>query len=337
MTRQTPAAVPVAILIPCYNEAAAIASVIAECREHLPFARIHVFDNQSTDGTAGIARGLGAEVASVSLRGKGHVVRRMFADVEAEVYVLVDGDATYDLSEVPRMIARLLHERLDMVVGTRVPDGDRSEVYRAGHQWGNRMLTATVRALFGGGFLDMLSGLRVFSRRYVKSFPARARGFETETELTVHALELRMAHAEVPVRYRARPDGSRSKLSTYRDGARILLTIAKMVLKERPLASFTLAAALLSLLSVGLAVPIVLEYMHTGLVPRLPTAVLATGIMLTALLSQVCGAVLHVVTLGRQEAKQLAYLAIPAPDAGERPPAATQTQQASHRVVPSSP
>ena len=231
------------------------------------------------------------------------------------------------------MIARLLHERLDMVVGTRVPDGDGSAAYRSGHQWGNRMLTATVRALFGGAFQDMLSGLRVFSRRYVKSFPARARGFETETELTVHALELRMAHAEVPVRYRARPDGSQSKLSTYRDGARILVTIAKLVLKERPLASFTVAAGLLSLLSVGLAVPIVLEYMQTGLVPRLPTAVLATGVMLTALLSQVCGAVLHVVTLGRQEAKQLAYLAIPAPDAGERPPAAAETQQGGQRVV----
>lgn len=317
MTRRAPPAVPVAVVIPCYNEAAAIGSVIAECREHLPWARIHVFDNGSSDGTAAIARGLGAEVRTVSLRGKGNVVRRMFADVEAEVYVLVDGDATYDLSGVPEMVGRLLDERLDMVVGTRVPEGDAGAAYRAGHQWGNRMLTAAVRSLFGGAFQDMLSGLRVFSRRYVKSFPSRARGFETETELTVHALELRMAYAEVPVRYRARPEGSQSKLSTYRDGARILLTIAKLVLKERPLASFTLAAALLSLLSVGLAAPIVLEYMHTGLVPRLPTAVLATGIMLTALLSQVCGAVLHVVTLGRQEAKQLAYLAIPAPQARE--------------------
>jgi len=331
---------PVAVLIPCYNEAAAIASVIAECRRYLPDARICVFDNQSTDDTAAIARSCGAEVARVPMRGKGNVVRRMFADVEAEVYVLVDGDATYDLGEVPRMISLLLEERLDMVVGARVPEDDATEAYRSGHQWGNRMLTATVRTLFGGALQDMLSGLRVFSRRYVKSFPARARGFETETELTVHALELRMSHAEVEVLYRARPEGSHSKLSTYRDGARILLTIAKLVLKERPLKSFTLAALALAVLSLALASPIVLEYMETGLVPRLPTAVLSTGIMLTALLSQVCGAVLHVVTLGRQEAKQLAYLAIPAPRTAPVPamaPVAAAAAQTAGRQLVSSP
>lgn len=311
MTDQSLAGVPIAILVPCYNEAAAIAAVIEECRRCLPTAQVHVFDNDSSDDTAAIARGLGAHVASVPLRGKGNVVRRMFADVDAEVYVLVDGDATYDLSQVPGMVARLLRERLDMVVGARVAEG--TGAYRTGHRFGNRLLTGTVRRLFGGAFEDMLSGLRVFSRRYVKSFPARSRGFETETELTVHALELRMRCAEVPIHYRARPEGSHSKLSTWRDGVRILLTIAKLVINERPLAFFTTLAAALALLSVGLAAPIVVEFLHTGLVPRLPTAVLATGVMLTGLLSLVCGAVLHVVTLGRQEAKQLAYLAIPAP------------------------
>lgn len=314
MTEHTHAAgAQVAILIPCYNEAAAIAAVVRECRLHLPSAQVHVFDNRSTDETAAIARDEGARVASVSLRGKGNVVRRMFADVDAEIYVLVDGDATYELAELPRMVDLLWRERMDMVVGLRVPVGDAREVYRAGHRFGNRMLTGTVRMLFGGGFDDMLSGLRVFSRRYVKSFPGRSRGFEIETELAVHALELRMPFAELPVQYRARPDGSHSKLSTYRDGLRILVTIAKLVVNERPLAFFTALAAALALLSVGLAAPVVAEYMQTGLVPRLPTAVLATGVMLTALLSQVCGAVLNVVTVGRQEMKQLAYLAIPAP------------------------
>lgn len=315
MTEQEIADVQVAILIPCYNEAAAIASVVRECGLHLPSAQVHVFDNDSTDDTAAIARGAGASVASVPLRGKGNVVRRMFADVDAQVYVLVDGDATYDLAELPRMVELLWRERMDMVVGRRVPVGDAQAVYRAGHQFGNRLLTGTVRKLFGGGFDDMLSGLRVFSRRYVKSFPGRSRGFEIETELTVHALELRMPIAERLVKYRARPEGSHSKLSTYRDGLRVLVRIAKLVVNERPLAFFTGLAAALALLSVGLAAPVVAEYMHTGLVPRLPTAVLATGVMLTAMLSQVCGAVLHVVTVGRQETKQLAYLAIPAPGA----------------------
>lgn len=319
----------VAVIIPCFNEAAAIALVIEECRRCLPGAAIHVFDNASSDDTAAIARRLRAQVTSVPLRGKGNVVRRMFADVDADVYLMVDGDATYDLGEAAHMVDLLMRERLDMVVGTRVPEGELNDVYRRGHQAGNRLLTGTVRLLFGGGFVDMLSGLRVFSRRYVKSFPARARGFETETELTVHALELRMRCAEVPVRYRARPEGSQSKLSTYRDGWRILVTIAKLVVNERPLAFFTTLAGLLALLSLGLAVPIFLEFVETGLVPRLPTAVLSTGIMLTAMLSQLCGAVLHVVTLGRQEAKQLAYLAIPAPAAEGAPVEAADTHAAA--------
>lgn len=303
----------VAIIIPCFNEAAVIGAVIAECRQCLPGAVIHVFDNNSNDATAEIAAGLGARVMDVRLRGKGNVVRRMFADVEADVYVMVDGDSTYDLRDVSAMVRRLWLEQLDMVVGTRLPQLDTGEVYRAGHQWGNRLLSGTVSVIFGSEFHDMLSGLRVFSRRYVKSFPAGAHGFETETELTVHALELRMPYAEHPVPYRARPEGSHSKLSTYSDGLRILVTIFKLVVNERPLASFANLAGLLVLISFGLALPVVIDYMQTGLVPRMPTAVLATGVMLTGLLSLVCGAILHVVTLGRQESKRLSYLSIPAP------------------------
>jgi len=303
--------VRLAVVIPCYNEAAAIGQVIAGFRAALPHAEIHVFDNASTDGTADVAAAHGAVLHRVDLRGKGNVVRRMFADVEADVYVMTDGDATYGLGNIADMVDGVQRRGFDMVVGARVDDGS-AEAYRRGHRLGNRLLTGSVALLFGGGFRDMLSGHRVFSRRYVKSFPAAAQGFEIETELTIHALELRMACQELPVTYLARPEGTESKLSTWRDGWRILRTIANLFTSERPLAFFMLMAALLALVSVGLAVPIVLHYFQTGLVPRLPTAVLATGIMLSALLSLVCGIVLHHVTLARQEAKRLAYLAIPA-------------------------
>jgi len=303
--------VHVAFIIPCYNEAAAIAQVIHDCRAALPEASIHVFDNNSTDGTAGIARELGAYVSTVSLRGKGNVVRRMFSDVEADVYVMLDGDATYDVSDTRRLVNKLIVERLDMVVGTRVDKEAGSGTYRRGHRFGNWMLTSAVRSVFGGQFTDMLSGYRVFTRRYVKSFPSLASGFETETELTVHALEQRMEYAQEPVHYLERPEGSVSKLSTYRDGWRILVTIARLLLSERPLQSFSAIAAFLALCALALAVPVVVTYVETGLVPRVPTAVLSTGIMLSAMLSLVCGAVLHTVTLGRKEAKRLLYLSIP--------------------------
>lgn len=304
-------ALRIAAVIPCFNEALAIAQVIAEFRTALPEAQIHVFDNHSTDDTATVARAQGAVVTHVPLRGKGNVARRMFADVEADVYVMVDGDATYDLRGVRHLIDTMVRDNLDMVVGCRVDDGVDVQTYRAGHRLGNRMLTGAVAALFGGRLIDMLSGYRVFSRRYAKSFPAVSAGFEIETELTVHALELRMPFAEVPTAYRSRPEGSESKLSTYRDGWRILKTIFKLFISERPLQFFSAIALVLVVASIAGAIPLALTYWHTGLVPRLPTAVLLTGTMLTAMLSFVCGIVLHTVTIGRQEAKRLRYLAIP--------------------------
>jgi len=301
----------IAAVIPCFNEALAIAQVVGEFRAALPEAEIHVFDNNSTDDTAAVARAAGANVTHVALRGKGNVARRMFADVEADVYVMVDGDATYDVGEVRRLIALMVEGNLDMVVGSRVDDGADMQTYRRGHRFGNALLTGAVASLFDGRMTDMLSGYRVFSRRYAQSFPALSRGFEIETELTVHALELRMPFAEVPVPYRARPEGSESKLSTYRDGWRILKTICKLFVSERPLQFFSGAAGVLVLLSLILAEPLVSTYLNTGLVPRQPTAVLVTGMMLTAMLSFVCGVVLHTVTIGRREAKRLCYLGIP--------------------------
>ncbi|MDM0039090.1 glycosyltransferase family 2 protein [Variovorax sp. J22G21] len=301
----------IAAVIPCYNEALAIGQVIEAFRAALPEAEIHVFDNNSSDDTAAVAAAAGAHVTHVALRGKGNVARRMFADVDADVYVMVDGDATYDLGEVHRMVDMLVAGNLDMVVGARVDDERDAQTYRRGHRFGNRLLTGAVANLFGGGFTDMLSGYRVFSRRYAKSFPALARGFEIETELTVHALELRMPYAELPCRYLSRPEGSESKLSTYRDGWRILRTITRLFISERPLAFFSIVAGLLTLGALVLVEPLVVTYLRTGLVPRLPTAVLATGTVLVAMLSLVCGIVLNTVTVGRQEAKRLRYLAIP--------------------------
>ena len=301
----------IAAVIPCYNEALAIGQVIAGFRAALPGIEVHVFDNNSSDDTAAVATAAGAHVTHVALRGKGNVARRMFADVEADVYVMVDGDATYDLGEVQRMVEMLVTRNLDMVVGARVDDHQDSHTYRPGHRFGNRLLTGTVAGLFGGSFTDMLSGYRVFSRRYAKSFPALARGFEIETELTVHALELRMPYAELPCRYLSRPEGSESKLSTWRDGWRILRTITRLFISERPLAFFSIVAGLLTLAALVMVEPLVMTYLETGLVPRLPTAVLATGTVLVAILSLVCGIVLNTVTIGRQEAKRLRYLAIP--------------------------
>ncbi|GAA6117911.1 glycosyltransferase family 2 protein [Acidovorax sp. FG27] len=310
---QSQPALRIALIVPCYNEALAIGQVLTGFRKALPDAALHVFDNNSTDDTAAVARAHGAEVTHVRLRGKGNVVRRMFADVEADIYIMVDGDATYDAAQAPHMINMLQQHKLDMVIGSRVDDGTNHSTYRPGHRLGNRLLTGSVLWIFGGHFTDMLSGYRVFSRRYAKSFPASAHGFETETELTVHALELRMPYAEHPTAYSSRPEGSMSKLSTFKDGWRILKTIAKLVISEKPLEFFSLLALLLALISIGMAIPIALTYLELGVVPRLPTAVLTTGTMLSALLSLVCGAVLNTVTLGRREAKWLAYLGTPGP------------------------
>jgi glycosyltransferase involved in cell wall biosynthesis len=301
----------IAVLVPCYNEEVAIARVVADFRAALPEAVVFVYDNNSHDGTVAAARAAGAAVHHENRQGKGNVVKRMFADIEADVYVLVDGDATYDAPSARRMIARLLDERLDMVVGTRVHQ--QQEAYRAGHVAGNRLLTGFVARVFGESITDMLSGYRVFSRRFVKSFPALSGGFEIETELTVHALELGLPVAEVDTPYYARPAGSASKLNTWRDGFRILWTIGKLYRSERPLVFFTGIGLALAIVSVGLAVPVIVTYLETGLVPRLPTAVLSTGLMLLAFLSVTGGLILDTVTRGRRELKLLSYLAQRAP------------------------
>jgi glycosyltransferase involved in cell wall biosynthesis len=301
----------IAILVPCYNEALTIGAIIRDFRACLPQAEIYVFDNNSNDDTAAIARAAGATVRSVVLQGKGNVIRRMFADVEADLYIMVDGDDTYDASVAPQMAQRLVDEGLDMLVGSRITD--EQEAYRFGHRFGNRMLTGCVAALFGRSFSDMLSGYRVFSRRYVKSFAAHSTGFETETELTVHALELRMPVGEVATRYKSRPEGSSSKLSTYRDGARILLMIVRLFKTEKPLTFFSAGAALCVLLALVLAIPVFETYLQTGLVPRMPTALLSTALTLFGIILLSCGLILDTVTKGRIEQKRFAYLAVPAP------------------------
>lgn len=305
----TSAQLRIAVLVPCYNEEAAVATVVADFRRALPSAEIYVYDNNSRDRTAAVAREAGAIVRTERRQGKGHVVRRMFADVEADVYVLVDGDATYDAPSAPRMIDRLLDDHLDMVVGLRVDQVQAA--YRLGHRTGNRMLTGFLSSTFGHAFKDILSGYRVFSRRFVKSFPVLSDGFEIETELAVYALELSLPVAEIETPYYARPEGSFSKLNTWRDGFRILGTMLKLYRSERPLRFFTVIGILLALASVILAIPIVITFIETGLVPRLPTAVLSMGLMIMALLSASSGLVLDTVTRGRREMKMLAYLSQP--------------------------
>jgi glycosyltransferase involved in cell wall biosynthesis len=301
----------IAVLIPCYNEEAAVAKVINDFRSALPAATIFVFDNNSTDNTKSVARAAGAEVFQEKHRGKGFVVRRMFSDVEADIYVLVDGDATYDAPSVQPMIERLLEDRLDMVVGSRV-DCEQA-AYRVGHRTGNKLLSAFIASVFGSTFNDVLSGYRVFSRRFVKSFPVLSGGFEIETELAIHALELGLAVDEINTPYYARPMDTTSKLNTWRDGFRILLTIFSLYRAERPLAFFTGVGAMAAIASIGFAIPIVMTYLETGLVPRLPTAVLATGLMLSAFLCMAAGLILDTVTRGRREMKLLAYLSHRAP------------------------
>jgi glycosyltransferase involved in cell wall biosynthesis len=298
----------VGVLVPCFNEARTIARVVADFHSALPDCTVYVYDNRSSDGTGDIARGAGAVVRSETRQGKGVVVRRMFAEIDADIYVLVDGDATYDAAHAPEMVAALVDGDLDLVTGLR-DDGGREGAYRRGHRMGNRLFNAMLGVLFGERPADMFSGYRVLSRRFVKSFPMEARGFEIETELTVHALELRVPSAEIRTTYRERPEGSASKLSTYRDGLRILATMARLFRDVKPLPFFSAFAALFALAGLGLGAGVVVEFMETGLVPRLPTAVLATGLMLLSSLSFACGMILDSVARGRREAKRLAYLA----------------------------
>ena len=298
-----------AVLIPCFNEATTIAQVVADFHAAVPDAVIYVYDNNSTDQTVRVAEQSGAVVGRERRQGKGNVVRRMFRDIDADIYVLVDGDATYDAASVRRLIAELIAGHHDMVVGARVSQGETA--YRRGHRFGNRMLTGFVGGIFGTDLRDMLSGYRVFSRRFVKSFPALSSGFEIETELTVHALELELPIVEVDTPYYARPAGSASKLNTWSDGVCIMFTILQLYRSERPLAFFTIVGVLLAAASVVLAVPIFVTYLQTGLVPRIPTAILSTGLMILAFLSIAIGFVLDTVTRGRREMKLLAYLAQP--------------------------
>ncbi len=304
----------VAVLIPCRNEATAVAGVVRDFARALPGAALHVYDNNSTDGTAAAAAAAGAIVRREPRPGKGSVVRRMFADVEADIYVLVDGDGTYDASAAPVMLRLLVDDGLDMVNATRVDEA--AGAYRPGHRFGNAVLSGLVARLFGREITDMLSGYRVFSRRFVKSFPALATGFETETEFSVHALALRMPVGEHPSAYRERAAGSESKLHTVRDGLRILRTIVMLVKEERPLGFFAAVAAGLLALGVALALPVVATFLRTGLVPRLPTAVLSTGLVLLSFLALACGLILDSVARGRREAKRLAYLRLPSVAAG---------------------
>ena len=300
----------IAVLLPCYNEEAAIAQTVAGFRAALPGADIYVYDNNSADRTREVAAAAGAIVRTERMQGKGHVVRRMFADIEADVYVMADGDATYDAAAAPAMVARLIEERLDMVVGARQSEVE--EAYRRGHRLGNRLFTGLLASLFGRTFSDIFSGYRVFSRRFAKSFPALSRGFETETEISVHALELVMPVAEVVTAYGARPEGSHSKLSTYRDGWRILKTIVHLVRIERPVLFYGSFALFLAALAIVLAVPLAVTYAETGLVPRFPTAILATGLMILAAMSFMCGLILDTVVRGRREVRRLHYLSLPA-------------------------
>jgi glycosyltransferase involved in cell wall biosynthesis len=301
----------VAVIVPCYNEAITIARVVADFRAALPQAQVYVFDNNSSDGTADIARQAGASVRHVGLQGKAQVMRRLFADIDADVYLMVDGDDTYHAASAPRLVQQVLEQGVDMVVGVRESTGELA--YRTGHVLGNRLLTGFLSWLFGRPCRDILSGYRALSRRCVKSFPVLSTGFGIEAELTVHALELAMPISELATPYKERPEGSVSKLSTWRDGFRVLWTIVRLFVAERPLLFYSLVSAGFALVSVALAVPVVATWLETGLVPRFPTAILATGLGLVSALSLTAGLVLDTVTRGRREKKMLAYLATPGP------------------------
>lgn len=308
----TDATAPViAVIVPCYNEEVAIPKVVSDFRTALPQATVYVYDNRSTDKTSEVARAAGAVVRRELRPGKGNVVRRMFQDIEADIYVMVDGDDTYDASLAPKLVERLVEDRLDMVVGKRIET--HQDAYRGGHRLGNYVLTGLVKSLFGSQLDDMLSGYRVFSRRFVKSFPSSSREFEIETELTVHAMQMRMACAEVDTPYKERPPGSVSKLRTFRDGWRILVTIMNLLRNERPLMFFAWIAVLTWTLAIVLGIPLVFQYLETGTVPRFPTAILCTGIAVVGVVALATGLILDLVAHVRREVKRLAYLQHRAP------------------------
>jgi glycosyltransferase involved in cell wall biosynthesis len=311
----TPDQPRIAVLLPCYNEEAAIGQTVTGFRQALPTATIYVYDNNSGDRTAEVARAAGAIVRTERQQGKGHVVRRMFADIEADIYVMADGDLTYDPTAAPAMVDLALTEQLDMVVGTRQHEA--KDAYRGGHVLGNRLFTGLLSLLFGRSFTDVFSGYRVFSRRFVKSFPVLSAGFEIETEISVHALELTMPVGEIATAYGARPEGSASKLSTYRDGWRILKVMLNLFRSERPVLFFGAIGAVLVIAALLLSIPLVLTYIDTGLVPRVPTAILVTGMVIVAVLCVFAGLILDTVTRGRREVRRLAYLSFPAPGSAD--------------------
>tara|TARA_R110000772_G_scaffold96874_1_gene195832 strand:- start:6230 stop:7234 length:1005 start_codon:yes stop_codon:yes gene_type:complete len=306
----------IAVLLPCFNEEAGIGKVISDFRRKLPTATVYVYDNNSSDDTVRLAKLAGAIVRSEPRQGKGHVVRRMFADIDADIYLMCDADDTYDAAAAARLVARLEKDGLDMVVGAR--QQEKNGTYRPGHEFGNWLLSALVRRIFGDEFRDMLSGYRVFSNRFVKSFPAMSGGFEIETELTIHALELEMPTCEIPIAFSDRALGSESKLRTFRDGFRILGTIVNLLKQERPLQFFSIFALFFAAISVALAAPLAGTYLETGLVPKFPTAILSSALMLLAFLFFFSGLILQTVTRGRQEAKRMRYLSLPGMHARSR-------------------
>ena len=301
----------IAVIVPCYNESATIGIVVKDFRKILPNANVYVYDNNSNDDTANIAKKAGALTRRVYLPGKGNVVRRMFADVDADIYVMLDGDATYDAESAPKLIDKLLEDDLDMVVGCRVEEDKDNNNYRKGHRLGNKLLTGSVAKIFGGDFKDMLSGYRVFSRRFAKSFAAESKGFEIETELTVHTLELRLPYAELDTPYFERPEGSESKLSTYKDGVKILLMIARLYSNERPAHFWGIFGFFIIVVAAAFSLPVFIEYIQTDKVERFPTLIVASGLVVIGFLSFTIGLVLRTVTKGRKEAKHLAYLSLP--------------------------
>ena len=299
----------VVVLIPCFNEGAAIASVVQGFKRSLPTAIIYVYDNNSTDDTVDQALAAGARVRAEARQGKGNVICRMFADIDADVYVMVDGDGTYDSSQARQLVDKLLAGPYDMVNGRRIETGAKN--YRSGHRFGNVVLTGLVGMLFERQFSDMLSGYKLFSRRFVKSFPAQPKGFEMETELTVHALQMGMAVAEIDTLYSDRAVGTSSKLNTWRDGFRILRTIIRLIKNDRPFEFFGLISTFLMVVAAIFFGPILLDYLRTGLVPRLPTLILITGMVMCAALSLLSGVLLEATTFSRREARRLQYLSIP--------------------------
>jgi hypothetical protein len=298
-------------IVPCHNEESAIEQVVTDLKVAIPHMAVFVYDNASTDNTAGVAEAAGAAVRFEPLRGKGNVIRRAMADLDADVFLMIDGDDTYDASAAPEMIRLLLDGPYDQVTGVRT--ASQRGAYRAGHLLGNRMFNKVVSVIFGRPVTDMLSGYRVFSRRFVKSFPAVSRAFEIETELTVHAINTRVPQAEVAVRFKDRAEGSASKLRTYQDGFKILRMISRLLHHERPLALYSTIAGLIVATAVGISIPVIGEYIETGLVGRFPTAILSASLVVVAFIVLVVGILLDGLRKVRQETTRIAYMATAPP------------------------